>query len=580
MRILGTKSQNKKRLLFISALLFVIASCRKDFLDVTPQDRVSGDVVWTDPNSADLFLNGIYSCLPKYQIDYRISETWTDNAMNTQSWQSMAELVRSGRMSPSIPVAGGNRNYDLVDWDWSVNFNYIRKCNLFIQNISKSDLKEDYKKLRIAEARFLRAWFYKDLFKYYGATPIITDPLDINTQGDSIYRSRASIQETVEFISNDCQAAANDLPLTQSQWGRVTKGAALALKGYINLLGASPLNNPNNDKRLWEKAAASYKEVMDLTVYQLMPYYQELFSEENNKNAEIIFPLTPMYPRSTQNTDDRFREDCFGPAYALIQPFGNVNYSIVTATPTQDIVDAYRMKDGKSITESPLYNPDYPYENREPRFYESIIYDGAPFRDGNIYTRKGDPHNAVDRTRQKWITHTGYYMRKIYNEKINGLLDRPYGAKNNVDWPLMRYAEVLLGYAEAQNEAYGPDASVIDAINKIRTRATIAIPTIEDTYGSVGQDQMREIIRTERRIELAFEDKRWADMTRWKLGDKLNGSIIGVEPSENPVTHKISYEYFEVQKQHFETNNDKNYRFPIPIGVMEKNSKLIQNSGY
>jgi hypothetical protein len=238
------------------------------------------------------------------------------------------------------------------------------------------------------------------------------------------------------------------------------------------------------------------------------------------------------------------------------------------------------MSDGLTIDESPLYDPEHPYENREPRFYESILYDGAPFRDGFIYSRKDDPWNYVDRSRSTWNTPTGYYMFKVYDERINGLLDRPNGKKNHADYPLIRYADVLLGYAEAQNEAVGPDASVLAAINQIRTRADVSIPTIEEAYGSVSQDQMREIIRNERRIELAFEDKRFTDITRWKLGHKLNGYVRGVEPSLNEGTGEIEYEYFNVVPQLFITENDKMYRQPIPLGVMEKNPNLVQNPGY
>jgi starch-binding outer membrane protein, SusD/RagB family len=570
-----------RNLIFLITISLFIISCGEDYLSLQPQDRVGGELVWSDADAADLFLIDIYSYLPRHQIGYRKSETWTDNAFNTQWWQGSAERVRSGEMSPSNPIWGGNRDYDLCDWNWDWNFSYIRKCNVFIKNVRESDaFSDEYKNERIAEAKFLRAWFYVKLFKYYGAAPIITEPLDINMQGDEIFRPRASIQETAAFISNDCQEAADYLPLVQSEWGRATKGAALALKGYIELIAASPLNNPENNKMLWEKAATSYKKVIDLGIYQIMDYYHGLFLEENNRNAEMIFPKTCRYPRADRNTDDRFLEDCFGPAYAKIQPYGFVNYSIVTATPTQDLIDAYLMKDGKTIEESPLYDPDYPYENREPRFYESILYDGAPFRDGFIYTRKGDPYNAVDRMRQQWVTCTGYYMFKIYDERINGLLERPKGKVNYAEWPLIRFADVLLGYAEAQNEAVGPDASVLEAINKVRTRKDIAIPTVQETYGAVNQDKMREIIRNERRIELAFEDKRWVDLTRWKLGHKLQGYVRGVEPSMNTETGKMNYEYFNVVPQYFDTTNDKNYRFPIPLNLMEQNPQLEQNPGY
>lgn len=565
----------------LTTVAIVLSSCKEKWLDIEPQDRVSEDAVWDNPSVADLFLNDIYGYLPPYRTTGWWSESWTDNCMNVQTWQGQAEIVRSGALSPSNTL-GNIKRYDAVnDWTWDANFSYIRKCNVFIQKVQESEtLSDEYKTVRIAEAKFLRAWFYMTTFKYFGGLPIIEEPLDIKTQGEGIFRERASAQETAAFISRDCQEAADALPVDQAEWGRITKGAALALKGYVELLAASPLSNPDNNKELWAKAAASYKQVMDMAKYQLTDYYHGLFVEDNNHNSEMILPYVIRYPLANEDQDTRFLEDLYGPAYAEIEPFGVVNYSIVESAPTQDLVDAYRMKDGKTITESPLYDPAHPYENREPRFYESIIYDGAPFRDGFIYTRKGDPYNAVDRSRTKWVTPTGYYIRKTYDERINGLLERPKGQKNHGDWPLLRYADVLLGYAEAQNEAVGPDQSVLDAINAIRTREDVSIPSIQDTYGTVSQDQMREIIRTERRIELAFEDKRYTDITRWKIGDKLQGFVRGVEPSLNTATNKISYEYFNVVPQTYITANDKNYRLPIPLGIMEKNPKLVQNPGY
>jgi starch-binding outer membrane protein, SusD/RagB family len=576
------KSIITQRLTIVAlAIILLLSSCSKKWLDLEPQDRVSEDAVWDNPSVADLFLNDIYGYLPPYRTTGWWSESWTDNAINTQTWQGQAEIVRSGAMSPSNTLFTIKR-YDAVnDWHWDSNFVYIRKCNVFIQKVRESEgLTSEYKTARVAEAKFMRAWFYMTTFKYFGGLPLIDEPLDLKTQGDAIFRERATAQATVAFISKDCQEAADSLPVDQPEWGRITKGAALALKGYIELLGASPLSNPDGNTELWAKAAASYKQVIDMAKYQLTPYFHGLFIEDNNHNSEMILPYVIRYPLANEDQDVRFLEDLYGPANAIIQPFGVVNYSIVESTPTQDLVDAYRMKDGKTISESPLYDPAHPYANREPRFYESIIYDGAPFRDGFIYTRKGDPYNAVDRARTSWVTPTGYYIRKTYDERINGLLERPKGQKNHGDWPIIRYADVLLGYAEAQNEAVGPDASVLDAINQIRQRTEVSIPTIQDTYGAVTKEQMREIIRNERRIELAFEDKRYTDITRWKIGNKLQGFVRGVEPSLNTVTNQITYDYFNVVPQTYDVTNDKNYRLPIPLSTMEKNPKLVQNPGY
>lgn len=563
--------------LFHGILVMIVGltgSCKR-FLEITPQDRVSDAVVWSNPDVADLFLNDIYAQLPEFRTGHRTTETWTDNCMNNQTWQVPSEIVRSGAYNPTNYVWTDPRWYSTSEWDWALNFSYIRKCNVFIANVAASaELDDDYKKERIAEARFLRAWYYTYLFNFFGGVPIITAPQDPN-DSSTLNVARATVEQTADFISSECAEAAADLPLQQTESGRPTKSAALALKGFVELVNASPLDNPGNDPAKWAKAAASYRQVIDLGIHELVPEFKNIFLEDFNGNSENIFYRATRFPRSDYNYNqlERYLEDTWGPAYVEID--GSLtNISIATAAPTQDLIDAYRMEDGRTITESSLYDPEHPYENREKRFYESIIYDGASWKNTIITTRKGG-NNPVDRTRTQWITITGYYIKKTLDERINGLLDRPNGRKNRMNWPLMRYAEILLGYAEAQNEAVGPDGTVYDAVNRIRTRG--GLPTIQDTYGAVGQDKMREIIRTERRIELAFEGRRFYDLLRWRIAEtKLNGKIRGVEIED--VSGTLEYNYFDVATQVF--HPERNYRFPIPQYVMELNPKLVQNPGY
>ncbi|HTF29798.1 MAG TPA: RagB/SusD family nutrient uptake outer membrane protein, partial [Flavitalea sp.] len=298
-------------IILLTAFTIGVSSCKK-YLDIEPQDRVTEDAVWSTASTADLFLNDIYGYLPPYRTTGWWSESWTDNCMNNQTWQGQAEIVRSGALSPSNALFSIKR-YDAVnDWMWNENFNYIRKCNVFIQKVRESEeLTGEYKTGRVAEAKFLRAWFYMTTFKYYGGLPVIDEPLDEETQGDAIFRERASAQETVAFISRDCQEAADSLPVDQPEWGRITKGSALALKGYAELLGASPLSNPEDNKDLWANAAASYKQVIDMAKYQLTNYYHGLFYEENNHNTEMILPYVIRYPLANEDQDVRFLEDLY-----------------------------------------------------------------------------------------------------------------------------------------------------------------------------------------------------------------------------------------------------------------------------
>ncbi len=560
------------RLFMLMAIPVLIFSCKK-YLTVTPQDRVTDEVVWTDPIVADFFLNDIYNSTPIWHTAYRTSDHWTDDCMNNQFWQGTPELIRSGNYSPSAYISPGGIYYTSGEWGYERNFQNVRKCNVFISKIIASELPEAYKKSRIAEARFLRAWFYFYLMNYYGGVSIITEPQDVSEGIDSIAKPRATETETADFISSECELAAADLPVREGEAGRATQGAALSLKAFAELVTASPLNNPGNDADKWQRAAASYKQVMDMGLYSLFPSYDSLWLEENNGNTEAIFTSPTRYPRSNFDPDDRYLEDAWGPVNVDVNGV-LTTISIVTAAPTQDVVDSYRMEDGKTITESPLYDAAHPYDHRESRFYKSIVYDGAVWKNTIITTRRGG-NNAVDRTRTQWITPTGYYIIKTLDPRINGLLDRPGGRKNRNDWPLTRYAEVLLGYAEAQNEAVGPDNSVYEAINAIRMRG--GLPRVETSYGAVSQDKMREIIRNERRVELFCEGKRFFDLLRWKIAEtKLNGFVRGVEVVD--VAGTLTYNYFDVAAQAF--HPEKNYRWPIPSYVIDRNPKLEQNPGY
>ncbi|MGV8093991.1 MAG: RagB/SusD family nutrient uptake outer membrane protein [Mangrovibacterium sp.] len=415
------------RFIVVTALSLFIFSCSDDFLDLTPKDRIADENVWNDPSVADLFLNDIYGYLPPYRTTGWWSESWTDNCINVQTWQSQAETVRAGAMSPSNPLWAIAR-YDAVnDWMWDLNFAYIRKCNVFIQKVRQSDaLNSEYKSERIAEAKFLRAWYYMTVFKYFGAAPIIEEPLDISTQGDQVFRERASVQETAAFISKDCLEAADSLPVVQADWGRVTKGAALALKGYIELLAASPLSNPDNDKTLWEKAAASYKQVIDLGIYQLTDYYHGLFLEENNKNAEMIFPYVIRYPFSNENPDTRFLEDLFGTCLCYHRTLWRCElfHCRIRTHPGSGgrLPDERRKKPLPSLL---CTTPTIHTQIVNPDFMNLFFMMAHHFETVFIYTRKGDPYNAVDRSRLAWVTPTGYYLFKVYDERLNGLLERP-----------------------------------------------------------------------------------------------------------------------------------------------------------
>ncbi len=534
-------------LFFITALI----SCNK-FIEVTPTDQVTNDVAWATTSNADLFLNNIYSSIAGPFNTNDPDENFSDNAMRgSSSGYSFTTYAQS------------NYTPNTVRDDWTPNYNNIRQCNLFIQKVTESTLPDSWKKIRLAEARFLRAYFYHILWISYGGVPIITNVLNKNTQGDSIFRARNTSDETFEFIINECASIAKDLPV-KNDVGRVTKGAALTLKGWCELFQASPLKNPGNNKALWATAAATNQQVMDLNVYSLFPDYETMFYEDNNNNVEVIFDKAYLGGTALGGS----REGLQGAWFV-----GGVQRAFSAPNPTNDLVDAYFMANGLPITDPASgYDPQKPYTNREKRFYQSIVYDGSNWLGFEMEMWIGSGSlNTLDLSSANEATNTGYYFRKGLNPKYaqSGNL-----RLNSAHFIIFRYSEVLLSYAEARNEASGPDNSVYDAVNKVRQRS--GLPALAS---NLSQAQMRNAIRQERRVELSFEHKRWPDLLRLKLAETfLNGTLHAMKIEK--VNGKKVYSVINAPNGTRIFFANKNYLLPIPQNVIDKNVKLKQNPIY
>ena len=536
----------------IFLLLFASFCSCEQYLEITPKDQVSDNSAWAFTESADLFLLDIYSTI---RGPFNLSdpeENWSDNAMaGVPSYYSVSTYANS------IYTPSNAQGY----WD---QYNAIRKTNVFIQKVSASTLPDSWKKTRLAEARFLRAYFYHLLWTHYGGVPVITDVLDRNTQGDEIFRSRNTDEETYKFIVDECAAVAEDLPV-KAESGRITKGAALTLKGWCELFEASALKNPGNDKSKWALAAATNKQVIDLNAYSLFPDYETMFYEENNNNAEVIFAKQYLGGTALGGS----REGLQGPWRApsgIQRAYGGVN-------PTQELVDQYTMANGLLITDPASgYDPEDPYKDREKRFYQSIVYDGSFWLGFEMVMKQGlGSSNETDRSDKNEATNTGYYLRKGLNPKyaVNG-----NNRLNSANFIIFRYAEVLLSYAEAQNEAVGPDASVHEAINKVRLRSELqALPQ------DLSQDEMRIAIHRERRVELAFEERRWYDLIRCKLAEvNLNSPLHAM------LIEKINdiwvYKIVPAAAGQRTFYADRNYVLPIPQAAIDRNVNLTQNPNY
>lgn len=521
----------KKIFLVIIASGLIISSCTKTLLDTTPDDRYVQNNFWQSQEAATAALTGAYAVLASsglYGGDATplLEETATPNAYcygNTSSWNSIAEGLQSAS-------TGG-----IITSRWGDSYGGIGRCNTFLANVDRvGDMDEDLKTRMKGEAHLLRALFYFNLENYWGNVPLVLDPPNPDTQ-DTL--SRAPREQVVQQMLKDLDSAAAVLPLHygSGDLGRATKGAALALKAKILLFEASPLFNPNNDMNRWQTAVDALKAVIDLAPdagYGLYPDYRGLFLPENENNKEVIFDVQFIYPLE-------------GNSFDLINRQYNSN------APLLGLAEAYEMKNGLPITD-PLsgYNPDSPYVNRDPRLNATIVYPGDKYMGTTVKPSR--------------FAITGYGVEKysIYTEEKppSDLADLK-GGQSYTNYIVLRYADILLMYAEAQNEVAGPDATVYDAINKVRERA--GMPDLQE---GLSKDDMREAIHHERRVEFACEGYYYNDIRRWKTAEDVMNATI------------YTWDNTPIETRKFDPAKD--YWWPIPQAELDLDPNLEQNNGY
>ncbi len=522
-----------------------------NYLDKSPTGGLPESQVFSNFKQIDQFLANIYSQIP---------DEWypggSNNSILTYSTVSDEASTSVQQTNGPSGIVGGLLSPTFNPLDrWATLYASIRVANLFLEKTAqfspKSQAEITGMERMKGEVHFLRAWFYMELFKRYGGVPKIDRVLQIT---DDLNIPRNTAAEIVSFIVSDCEIAALALPVKHSpvNEGRVTKGAALMLKTKALVYAASLLHNPENNSEKWSNAAAAAQDVMDLKAYTVDNDYKELFHKRNSPN--LIFQSTN---NQTLWVSNNFPMSLGG---------------ISRVQPLQNMVDAYEMKaTGKDIFEAGSgYQANAPYEGRDPRFYHSIIYDGALLKGNVINTYLGSGTDAIQPAGEVLPTQTGYYLAKTVDDNGNLV---PNSITGNHYWIFMRYEETLLLYAEAQNEALSaPDQSVYDAINAVRTRPGIDMPPIPIGLTKV---QMRERIRHERRIELAFEGQRFWDIKRWRIGEQTMKEARGmlIEKVNNVKTYKPFIITNRVYKPAFDL-------FPIPEGQIEKQGALVQNPGY
>lgn len=537
----------KKYFAFICLLLAV--ACSKKF-EAEPLERITGELIFdpADKNAdyAKQFLNGTYLLLPDWynRIDGTFLDAGTDDAVPSRIG-TQADFYRTGRISSST----------LPDDVWRRNYLGIRKVNLFLSKIDVVPTTDLLKTQFKAEARFLRAYFYFELVKRWGGVPLIGDK--VYTIDDDINIPRNTLDESYAYIVSELDAIKTLLlpyNISDGDWGRANLGAALALKSRVLLYAASPLSNPTNNTQKWALAAQAAADVKALG-YTLVTDWVANFNA--TKNTEFIF-----IKQNALNTNIEVNNGPIG----YLQGVG-------LTSPSQNLVDAFLMADGKAITDvGSTYDQNNPYAFRDPRLTATIMHNGKNWLGRPVETFDGGQDKPGGNRTQ---TRTGYYLRKFM-----GKFETSTSYSNQGHHViLLRYAEILLNHAEALNESGGAVAAIIDNLVLVRKRAGI-LPGANNLYGlsqTLTKDQLRAIIQNERRIEFAFEEHRTWDLRRWKLAEvELNKPIRGVQIIKNGTA--LTYTYFNVVNAAFDAS--KMYWYPIPQAEILANNKMVQNPGW
>ena len=542
-------------------MIALVSSACSDFLDTSLDRSQTGETIATNRGSVWGFANAFYSPIGYGfgTIDSNIFATASDEAQQTSA-QSNVIYFNKGMLNENTnPLFTYYRNY----------YEGIRAANYFLDYVKdgrgeellaqnrnlvtdRVNYERDLKSLAWykAEAHVAKAYYYSELAKMYGGVPIVESFVD-----DGTMIKRSTYDQVIEYVVKEIDDYKAELALNWNEYkereGRFTLGAALAIKARTLLYAASPLHNPTNDVAKWEAAAAAANELISNTElsYSLASDYGSYFVGGNSvASAETIYAVR----RAQSNTMEVN------------------NYPIATqggksgATPTHNLVAAYE------YVGTP--DPTNPYANRDPRLAASIVTNGSTWN-GRVIDQSAGGSDDMARAN---ASKTGYYLKKFLTDNLN--LTQGQNAQHN--WVAYRWAEVLLNYAEAMNEAYGPDAipvgylmSARQALQQVRDRASVNLPKVTAS----DKDSFREAVKHERRIELAFEDHRYWDLLRWKDAmDVLNRPVLGVKVTKTEGAW--SYEVTEVATRTF---YERNYYLPFLRSEIENsNNTLEQNPEY
>ena len=556
---------------YVSCIIAGLSSCSDEDIKEIPVEFTPVHIICGDSTKIVQYVNNVYTFLPdgynRFDENTSMLASSTDEAVHAVVGSGMQRWGEGG-WSPA----------DLLDNPLNKCYTGIRRSFIFEEEIlplvDNNVMGEFGKKLCLGQIYFLRAYYNLEILKRFGGYPLVKTVL---TTSDDLNIPRSTYDECVDYIVDLCGQAAELLPITYAtnQLGRATKGAALALKARTLLYAASPLfNDPTQvddtfehgkyDASKWEKAAEAAAAVIKLNTYGLYTDgkgYEDFFYTLD-KNNEIV--LSRMC--AAHNDVERLN----GPVSITNGEGGTC--------PSLNLVNDYEMIDGKAFDWN---NPEHaanPFANRDPRFEKSILYNGSTWMNNMVVETftGGKDFTGVKATR------TGFYIRKFCN--ISASWNAPIGKAFHC-FPLLRYGDLLLMYAEAMNEAYGPDTdskgyglTARQAVALIRERAGLTGNIdLSETVPAGNREKMRIAIQHERRIELAFEEHRHLDLRRWKLAEQvLNQPVLGLKIDKKE-DGTFTYTPQVVESREF---TPKMYLYPFPQSEMSRNTNLKQNTGW
>lgn len=551
-----------KKINLFSLICFVtlLVGCNDKFLEVAPEVAIDEAKVFSDPILAAQFADNAYRYRPDDYLRWNsitgMSQV-TDESVGTDITSNLLYSMQKGMWhdhSLMRPALSDRYFLNDISGVWDMSYTGIRVANKMLSKVDQvAWTTQDPNRIK-GEMYFLRASMYFELIKRFGGVVIMDRAYASN---EDIDFPRSTYDECVSFILNDLEQAILLLPNTydQGNYGRATIGAARALKSRLLLYAASPLHNPENDLTKWTAAANAAKDVMDMNMYKLHKNYGEILNIPMSDTCEYIL-IKVRGPR-----------DVSYPKLSVMSP--GSGGSIGEFNPTQNHVDLYEMSNGLSISDPASgYDPTNPYANRDPRFYANILYNDAAWQGRKMEMWDG----GLDyRSTGTSYTQTRYYCKKMWPVEFDNQLNK----KAVVNFIFFRFGEILLNYAEAQNEAAGPDATVYSAINQIRKRAGMP-----DLPVGLTKDIMRNHIRNERAIELAFEDHRFYDIMRWRKGKEIIAQpVYGMNVVKN-TNGTFTYTPIRLSDYYQRIFEDYMHLYPIPKTEIQKSKKLIQNTGW